>query len=434
MKSFPILRRTRSALACLLAVGGAALAPAAHAADPSLPGEILLKLRTTAALPTLLTKYQLSLVASLGQRPLYRTKVAGNTNPSTVISALLLEPDVQLAELNFAHQSPEARKNIIWAIGTESEYREQWAPQAMRLPEAQARSTGAGVRVAVLDTGVDRAHPALAGRLLPGRDFVDGDNDPSEGGTPADAGYGHGTHVAGLVALAAPGAKIMPMRVLDASGGGNMWAIAEAMLHAIDPDGNPATDDGAHVINLSLGSLSRTQLVDTLSQIISCNPPARGPAFDLSDPGYNTDKTRCRTRAGAVVVAAAGNDASRKVKQYPAAEGAYGLIAVAASDANRRIASFSNSGGWINAAAPGDRVTSLSPGGGYATWSGTSMAAPLTAGAVALLRAQNRTITAKDLGRRVEDTAALLCGGAKLRQVDAVALLNGVPGVDIPCP
>lgn len=425
-----LLRRAGAALACALALGGAA----ARGTDPAMPGEILLKLKSTAALQPLLSKYSLTLVNSLGARPLFRVKVVGNTDPAAVIAQLLLEPDVQIAEPNPRNQSPEARKNIFWAIGTEAEYRVQWAPQAMNLPAAQARSSGAGVRVAVLDTGVDLTHPALAGRLLPGRDWVDGDNDPSEGGSSADPGFGHGTHVAGLVALAAPGAKIMPLRVLDAQGSGHMWAIFEAMLYAADPDGNPATDDGAQVINLSLGTLSRTQLVDTLSQIVSCNPPARGPAFDLSDPGYNGDKARCKSRPGAVVVAAAGNDGDGKTKEFPAAESAYGLIAVAASDADRHIALFSNSGNWINVAAPGDHITSLSPGGGYATWSGTSMAAPLTAGAVALLRQLNRTITPKDIELRVGDTAGLLCGGTKLLQVDALALLNGVPGPVLPCP
>ena len=70
-------------------------------------------------------------------------------------------------------------------------------------------------------------------------------------GTAANLGFGHGTHVAGLVALTAPDAKIVPYRVLDENGEGNVWVLAEALLRAIDPDGNPAKDDGAHVINIS---------------------------------------------------------------------------------------------------------------------------------------------------------------------------------------
>ena len=99
------------------------------------------------------------------------------------------------------------------------------------------RGTGPNgpVKVAVLDTGVDTNHVALAGRLLPGWDFVDDDADPSEVGDQQTGPYGHGTHVAGLIALVAPEAKIIPIRVLDRYGVGNIWVLAEALAFAIDP-------------------------------------------------------------------------------------------------------------------------------------------------------------------------------------------------------
>jgi subtilisin family serine protease len=338
-----------------------------------------------------------------------------------------------VAEPNSLHQAPEARKNVAWAIGTEVDYREQWAPQAMKLPQAQAISTGAGVRVAVLDTGAELNHPALAGRLMPGRDFVDDDNDPSEVGGIANKGYGHGTHVAGLIALSAPGAKIMPLRVLDPDGMGDVWTLAEALVYAVDPDGNPNTDDGAHVINMSLGTLSKTQIFDVLSQIISCEDGSRRATRDTSDPGYNDDRSRCKTQPGAIVVVAAGNDASSTAKEYPAAESANGLLSVAASDSTRHIAGFSNFGGWIESVAPGDHITSAVPGGGYGTWSGTSMASPLAAGTAALLRALDLTARPKDLVPRIEKTEGKLCG-TQLRQIDALAVLQNVTPPDQPCP
>ena len=304
------------------------------------------------------------------------------------------------------------------------------APAALRLPEAQALSTGAGMRVAVLDTGIDPTHPVFAGRLLPGFDFVDFDTDPSEvGNAAANIAFGHGTHVAGLVALVAPGAKIMPLRVLDADGTGNAWVLAEAMLHAVDPDGNPATDDGAHVINMSLGSLSRTQLLDSVGVIATCNIPAAivKPLDDFSDPGYNADKQRCSVGSGAVIVAAAGNDGSGSVREYPAAEGVYGLIAVTASTTASRLADFSNFGSWVHVAAPGEGLTSAVPGGGFGTWSGTSMAAPLAAGTAALLRSREPALTPRDVTRRLARISADLCG-TQLRRIDAAAvLLNTVP-------
>src|SRR5919206_3501667 len=154
--------------------------------------------------------------------------------------------------------------------GGAGQYAGQWAPTTLRLKEAHKVTRGAGMIVAVLDTGVDRRHPALAGRLLRGRDFVDDDDDPSEvyppgAGNIEDARrlgpYGHGTHVAGLVALAAPEAKIMPLRVLDSRGIGNMWVLAEALHYAADPDGDPLTDDGADVINMSLATANSSRLL-----------------------------------------------------------------------------------------------------------------------------------------------------------------------------
>jgi subtilisin family serine protease len=229
--------------------------------------------------------------------------------------------------------------------------------------------------------------------------------------------------VAGLVALVAPDAMIMPLRVLDANGVGNAWVLAEALLHAADPDGDPATDDGAHVINLSLGSAGRTQVLDTITKLVTCaEPDPAEPAGDISDPGYDNDKARCALRGGAVVAAAAGNDGSRRVREYPAAEGAYGLIAVTASTASGRLAGFANSGNWIHLAAPGDAITSSVPGGGYGTWSGTSMATPLVAGTAALLRALDPTLTPDLIVDRLLDHSALLCG-TTLRRVDAAATL-----------
>lgn len=402
-------------------------APAAgHAFDANVPGDILLRLRTTGALGPLLTRHQLSLISQFGARPIYRVRVVGAADVGAKIEDLALDPEVLIAERNALNGSPEARRNNAWAIGQAVAYQAQWAPSALRLAQAHAVSTGAGVRVAVLDTGVDARHPLLAGRLLPGRDFVDGDNDPSEVGTPlTHPAFGHGTHVAGLVALAAPGARIMPLRVLDAAGVGNAWVLGEALIHAVDPDGVPGTDDGAHVINLSLGSLNRTKLLDTLGRLASCSIPAEivEPTDDYTDPGFNGDKERCRSLPGAVVVAAAGNDASLTVRQYPAAEGFYGLLAVTASDARQRVAAFANTGRWIDVAAPGDGITSSVPGGQYGTWSGTSMAAPLAAGVAALVRAREPALAAVDITRRIQRSAGDLCGSRLLR-VDAAAALG----------
>ena len=403
--------------------------------DPAVDSEILLRLHRAGDLPALLARYGLSLQTQFGARPIYRARVIGKANADLVISRLERDPAVIIAERNRQHRSPEARGNSAWAIGTASQYVEQWAPGASHLDQAHARSTGNGVRVAVLDTGIDAQHPAFAGRLLPGRDFVDGDLDPSEvGAAETHLSFGHGTHIAGLVALFAPAAKIMPLRVLDADGSGHAWVIGEALLHALDPDGNPATDDGAHVVNLSLGSTSRTEILGTLSQLASCTMPAVvvEPADDYSDPGFNDDKARCGTQRGAIVIAASGNDGSKDQRQYPAAEGAYGLLPVTASNASNAIAGFANYGGWIDAAAPGEGLTSAIPGGRYGTWSGTSMAAGVASGIAALLASHEPTLAPRDLVERLIGAAGTLCR-SKIPRIDAAAALENQPAAPAVC-
>ena len=410
-----------AALAGLLAV-----APVhAKKAPTAAPGEILLKLSDPGRLPALMVKHQLSLISQLGNRPIYRMKLVGNGAVASRVTALSRDAGVLIAEPNQLFSGPEAAKNNVWAIGTQGAYAEQWGIASARLQPAWGVSTGAGSRVAVLDTGVDASHPLLAGRLLPGRDFVDGDTDPREEGSRADVAYGHGTHVAGLVALAAPGTMIMPLRVLNPQGGGDTWNLAMAMLYAVDPDGNPDTDDGVDVINLSMAGKVRTRLLDSVALLTSCLPPDPDVrADDLSHVGYDDDRRRCNGFGGAVVVAAAGNDGSRSLKTYPAAEGAYGLISVAASMSNGRLAPFSNSGNWIHMAAPGDAVTSAVPGG-WGTWSGTSMSAPLVAGAAALLRSAAPQLDAKGIARCLTRNTRNLTG-TRIGQLDAQAALQAI--------
>jgi subtilisin family serine protease len=232
---------------------------------------------------------------------------------------------------------------------------------------------GAGVRVGHLDTGVDPNHPELAGKIAAFAEFnASGDRVPN---AQARDTTGHGTHTAGLIVGSkvgvAPDAKILSALVLP-GGEGTFAQVIAGMQWVLDPDNNAATDDGAKIVSMSLGLPGQ---------------------FDAFIPAV-----RNMVRAGALPVFAAGNSG-------PAAGSINSPgnlpepLTVGAVDQSNALASFSSRGPvtWgapINASfskpdvvAPGVGITSLAPGGSYAALSGTSQAAPIVAGAAAVLRA-----------------------------------------------
>ncbi len=317
-------------------------------------------------------------------------------------------PNVQSAEPNYVRSVPEptAHQAGTEVVPGDSGFKEQWAlnntgqlfyclawidgtdlcfyvgtPGAdIDAPEAWAISTGQpNVLVAVIDSGVDYTHPDIAPNWAGGWDFVDNDADPMDG-------HGHGTHVTGTIAGAidnmtgnppapegiagvAPDTGILGYRVCDANGACTDGAIVAAIYQAIA--------DGAQVINMSLGSTSYSQILDLAIQ--------DAWAADL------------------VIVAAAGNNGDT-IPFYPANNA--NTVSVGAFDEDDFRASFSNYGNWVDLSAPGNVIYSAYPlvacGGlgpqpgnmGCYTWlSGTSMASPHVAGAVALLRARHPSLT-----------------------------------------
>src|SRR5207249_1991360 len=149
--------------------------------------------------------------------------------------------------------------------------------------------------------------------------------------------------------------------------------------------------DGADVINLSLSTLRRTRLLQSVLSRIC----------DDSETGNGVFHVKNRSL---VVIAAAGNGADRE-RQYPAAENINGLLAVAASTSQDTLAPFSTFGSWIGVVAPGQGILSSVPGGRYATWNGTSMAAPIVAGEAALLRAAFPNLRNTKLIHHIEQTS-----------------------------
>lgn len=412
-------------------------APPPPSANPNSPlsGEVLVQFKSSLDVDTVSASLALTKLEQFGKRPIWRLHAPAGVSVENLLATLRADSRVQTADQNFESETPEGRRKNVWLVGNASAATaaSQWSLTSMRLPQAQSLSTGANIRVAVLDTGIDATHPDFTGKLLPGRDFVDDDADPSEVGPSTNVGYGHGTHVAGLVSRAAPGAQIIPVRVLDAQGKGNVWVLAEALGWAVDPDGNPNTDDGAHVINLSLGTTQQTSVLRTAVALADCDFDDDDDEF--SDPGYDDDKARCGLKYGAVVLAAAGNDGSETQLQYPAAEQALGSLPMGAHTEANRLADFSNRGSFVTLAAPGDAIISTFPGGGYATWSGTSMATPLAAGAAALVLgslASPRDVLPLDVVKRLFDRSVLLCG-TSIRKVDALAAVSDTQGIDPVC-
>jgi thermitase len=362
--------------------------------DPVSPGQVILRLRSAADLPAVAADYHLD-AAPLDQltvAPLYLMRILDGTAAETRAAALSLDARVAYAEPNVIGATPDDQGEPSWASGgTAADYQGQWATKVLRLPAAFAVTHAAGVIIAVLDTGIDASHPALTTHLVPGYDFVDNDADPSETGTPGvDRAYGHGTSVAGLASLSAPEAKIMPVRVLDAGGHGDIWRLARGMVWA--------AAQGAGVINLSLSTHTHTHVTNEL-------------IADLATNGR-----------GVVVVAAAGNEGSGQ-PEFPAAEGGSRVLSVGASTPTDTLATWSNYGSWVRVAAPGVSLWSTMPGGQFASWSGTSMASGLASGEAALVRATYPLLNAQNVIARIANTSHKISGSVPLR-IDAGAAVG----------
>lgn len=366
--------------------------------------EVILKLFHHSDLSAVANQYHLDLppLDQFGTRPIYRLRILDGVDAQVKADTMASDSRIEYAEPNYLLETPEAQRGRRrWVIGANNDtFTAQWSTSVLQLSQAHQISQGTGVTVAVLDTGVDLSHPVLVGRLVAGFDFVDFDALPQEEGTATtNPAYGHGTHVAGIIALVAPAARIMPVRVLDAEGVGNSWILAEGLRYAADPDGNPTTNDGAQVINLSLGTLRPTALIEEILAELACD---------------DDDDENCTYGRGIVVVAAAGNSGD-STPHYPAAEQTANLLAVAATTAADTLADFSTRGSWVTISAPGDQIVSTVPGGQYGTWSGTSMAAPHVAGVAALIRAQRPTLLANQVVQHLVSTAQPIAAPAPAR-------------------
>jgi len=297
----------------------------------------------------------------------------------------------------------------IAAVPDDPLFPAQWGLHAVGASAAWATSRGAGVTIAIVDTGVDSRHPDLAPRVLSGFDFL-------AGTIQAIDDHGHGTRMAGIAAATgfnglgvigvAPESLLLPVKSLSATGYGSYADIARGIVYA--------ADQGARVINLSLGGGVPST---TLSEAVS----------------YATAR-------GAVVVAASGNGGS-SAAMYPAADPE--ALAVGASGAGDMWASFSNFGSWLDLVAPGVGIATTEGGGGYGESTGTSPATPFVSGAAALLLSvhpglrpqQVRAILTTTSADRGEPGADPFYGWGRLdiaRAVEQARLLRDFPDSGAP--
>lgn len=371
------------------AVSGSANGPA-FAPSPAAPGEYIVHwpMGTAAALEVVQGVHVLSTPGSdeLEKLGAFVVMIEDGASIDAILEAgaEYVEPNVR-----FSTQATGAG-----ALVTDPLLAQQWHHATVGDAAAWRYARGAGVRVAVVDSGVG-PHADLA--VISGRDFTGGN------GQWVDHN-GHGTHVAGICcargdnglggAGVAPLADVLSARVLDSSGSGDLDAVAAGIVWA--------ADNGARVINLSLGGPSGTR---ALSEALA----------------YAVGR-------GALPVCAAGNDGSTR-NQYPAAFA--DCLSVGASTRADGPAGFTNRAETVDISAPGDGILSACRGDAHCVMSGTSMAAPVVAGAAALVASQG-PISPAALSWRLRSTARLLAALPGGRRVDAGAAVTRPTALPMP--
>ncbi|MHC5903650.1 type VII secretion-associated serine protease mycosin [Streptomyces sp. S6] len=282
------------------------------------------------------------------------------------------------------------------AVGAETTRQRQWYLDRMQAESMWKTSTGKGITVAVIDTGVNPDNPDLVGRVLPGKDYAT--DEPGDEHTNYDT-FGHGTGMAGLIAATganfggrgsfglAPGAKILPIRMPDSGKAANLAAGEELFNEALAPAIRYAADHGAKVINISMG------VTETTTQV--------------------TDAVKYALDKGALIFASAGNSGNEaNLPEYPAA--VPGVIGVAAVGKDLHRTPASNYGPQVDMAAPGeDMVHACGGKTGLCTTSGTSDATALASASAALIWSAHPNWTNNQILRVMLNTIGAPTDGAK---------------------
>lgn len=401
--------------------------------------------RTTAQKATVVT---VSSKLTAEQAEKYMATLSSNPSVASVEPDLLRRSNARArgaATSKVAQVAKAAQASDQVVAPNDTLYPQQWnlhGTKGLAAPEAWKTAQGAGVTVAVIDSGIVK-HPDLDANVLPGYDFItepsiarDGngrDSDPTDQGNWEEAGVcdayseasesnWHGTHVAGSIAAimnnkrgivgVAPSTKILPVRALGMCGGYDS-DIADAMVWAAGGtvEGVPANSNPAKIINLSLGG-------------------------EGTCPATYSKAIAEVNKRGAILVVAAGNDGQDTSKVAPANCG--GSIVVGATDQDGKRSDFSNYGKLVDVSAPGSGImstvdlgTTVSTGAGYTEYDGTSMAAPQVAGVIALMKSVDPSLTAERAKQILKQSSKPLtcdvnaCGSGIVNAASALAMVQG---------
>ncbi|MGM0901017.1 MAG: S8 family peptidase [Bacillota bacterium] len=301
----------------------------------------------------------------------------------TVLNYFKGKSNVDFVELHYLLMQNDVTGTKTLNLPNDQFYQEEYQWNLPVIGTEQGWNISRGdedITIAVIDTGVDLDHPDLVNRLVEGYNILGDNSNP-------DDDNGHGTHVAGIIASETNNRegiagltwfnKIMPIKAMSAEGYGTTFDIAKGIIWAVD--------NGADVINLSLGNYKESNVLKRAIRY-----------------AYNND---------VVMIAAAGNDSTRQ-PSYPAAYPE--VLSVSAVNYDGKLAEFSNYGSYINISAPGVYIPSTYFNEQYASLSGTSMAAPHVAGLAGLIKSANPELTnnevitiiqssARDLGAKGKD-------------------------------
>ena len=353
------------------------------AAGEVVPGEVIVKWRDASAGDAAAEAHGLSVLAELGEPEAALPEVVSTEGRpvADVVAELRADPAVEYAEPNYVVELATDEVTIAVAVN-DPKTGPQYSLDRMRVRDAWAFSTGRARTVAVLDTGVEFGHPDLAGRTVPGHDFVSNDGDASDDN-------GHGTWVSGIIAANANDGigiagiswqdRIMPVKIMSANGTGDTSDLTAGIVWA--------TDQGANVINMSVGGFPYSQFVH--------------------------DAVRYAWNHGVVLVGAAGNNAVSG-PFYPASYPE--VISVSATQVDDEFTHWSNYGADVDVSAPGASILTtncaackpieqdLSGDHRYTYISGTSFAAPNVSGVVALILARYPTMSNGEIVNRLKTT------------------------------